>query len=96
MDARVPIVLVNLGDAIGVREAGDWYVGFRQEVLLVAKLAGRGRGDPEPPPLSASRMAPNTLGESKRGRKSQSTDPSRRTRAALCMFPTMPWFSIGW
>ena len=42
------------------------------------------------------RIAPNTLGESKRGRHSQSTDPSMPTRAALCMFPTMPWFSIGW
>jgi hypothetical protein len=41
------------------------------------------------------RIAPNTLGESKRGRHSQSTDPSRLTRAALCMSPTMTWFSIG-
>ena len=48
------------------------------------------------PPFSASRSAPNTLGESKRGRHSQSTDPSRPTSAALCMLPTMPWCSIGW
>jgi hypothetical protein len=42
------------------------------------------------PPLSASRIAPNTLGLSKRGRHSQSIDPSSPTSAAERMLPTMP------
>ncbi len=39
-----------------------------------------------PTPLTALFL----LGESKRGRRSQSTDPFRLIRAALCMLPTMP------
>ena len=42
------------------------------------------------PPLSSSRMAPKTLGESKRGKHNQSMDPLIPTRAAECISPIIP------
>ena len=48
------------------------------------------------PPFSSSSSAANTLGESKRGKHSQSIEPSSPTSAAVRMLPMMPWLSIGW
>ncbi len=42
------------------------------------------------PPRSSSRMAANTLGESKFGRQHQSMDPSIPTSATECMSPMTP------
>ena len=55
-------VVLDLGDAVGVQEAGDQDVGFRPVVLLLAQLAGRGRGDPEPPPLVGVEDRPEHAG----------------------------------
>jgi hypothetical protein len=40
-------------------------------------------------------MAANTLGESKRGKQSQSIEPFSPTNAAVRMLPMIPWFSMG-
>ena len=42
------------------------------------------------PPMSWSRMAAKTLGESKRGRQHQSTEPSAPTSAAEDISPMRP------
>ncbi len=42
------------------------------------------------PPLRSSRMAANTLGESKCGRQSQSIDPFMPTSAAVRILPMIP------
>jgi hypothetical protein len=42
------------------------------------------------PPRSASSSAPNTLGESRFGRQSQSIEPSRATSAAVRPSPIRP------
>ncbi len=55
-------VVLDLGDAIGMQEAGDKDVGFRPVVLLVAQLAGRGRGDPEAPPFVGVEDRPKHAG----------------------------------
>ena len=55
-------VVLDLGDAVGVQEAGDQDVGVRPVVLLLAQLAGRGRGDPEPPPLVGVEDRPEHAG----------------------------------
>src|SRR5215813_12366696 len=55
-------VVLDLGDAVGVQEAGDQDVGFRPVVLLVAQLAARGRGDPEAPALVGVEDGPEHAG----------------------------------
>ncbi len=47
------------------------------------------------PPFSASRIAPNMLGASKRSGQNQSIVPSLPTSATVCRSPITPWFSIG-
>lgn len=46
-------------------------------------------------PRSSSSNAPNTLGESNRGQRNQSTEPSVLTNAAVRRSPTGPWSAIG-
>src|SRR5438876_4827927 len=47
------------------------------------------------PPLSASRIEPKTLGESKRGQQYQSIVPSVPTSAIECRSPMIPCSAIG-
>jgi hypothetical protein len=46
-------------------------------------------------PASRSRIAPNTLGESKRGRQSHSTLPPGATRAQVAQSERKPYSAIG-
>jgi hypothetical protein len=47
------------------------------------------------PPRSASRIAANTLGASKRGQQYQSIVPSVRTSATVCRSPINPCSATG-
>jgi hypothetical protein len=47
------------------------------------------------PPRSASRIDPNTLGESKRGQQYQSIVPSVPTSATVCRSPIRPCSATG-
>jgi hypothetical protein len=47
------------------------------------------------PPRSASKSAPNTLGESRSGRQSQSIAPSRATSATVRPSPIAAYSQIG-
>ena len=72
--------------AVGARQPLIAYnIYLRSNDLRIAREIAR----------SGSRRAPNTLGESKRGRQSQSMDPSIATRAAVRRFPMIPCLSIG-
>ena len=60
---------------------------------LVAKASCVGRMR-KWPPCWRSRIAPNTLGESKRGVQNQSIEPCVLTSAAVCRSPIRPWSAI--
>jgi hypothetical protein len=64
--------------------------------LLAAQLAARGRSDPEPPALVGVENRSEHPGRVEARQAKPIDRPVQADQAALCMFPTMPWFSIGW
>ena len=74
-------------------EGGLEHIGVRQ----IAALHPRGSSGRSSnlPPRSASKTAANTLGESRFGRQSQSTDPSRATSATVRPSPIAAYSPMG-
>ena len=82
--------VVYFEDEPGTKKSVDVERAVKLHVQIMELLAAEAGAIWKRPPFSSSKIAPKTLGESKTGKHSQSTEPLRPTRATVCRSPTTP------